>query len=91
MVTVGVVEALPAVVGAEPMGTLPLALGGPASAGDGSSSRDRLVRIAMMIRDAEHAVPVLSRRRPHAARLIPLAPHRNRARARAAAAVDLAS
>jgi hypothetical protein len=91
VVTVAV-EVLPAVVDDEPaLPSAPLAIGGPASAGDGSSSRDRLVRIASMIRDAEHAVPLLSRRRRQPVRLVPLAPRRSRARARAAAVVDLAS
>ena len=91
MVTVGLVDPLPAVeVGAPARPSAPVAVGGPASAGDGSSSGDRLVRIAAMIRDAEQAVPVLSRRRPSTVRLIPLAPHRNRARAREAAVIELA-
>jgi hypothetical protein len=65
------------------------------SAVDASPSRERLVRIATMIRDAERAMPAPARRaRRHGARLIPLAPRRNRsARSRQAETpvVDLAS
>jgi hypothetical protein len=81
MLTAGVVEGLLAVVGGEPA---PVAIGGPASAGDSSPSQERLTRIAAMLRDADQAAPVGVRRRPQTARLVPLAPHRSRARARAA-------
>jgi hypothetical protein len=58
---------------------------------DGSPSRDRLSRIAAMIRDAERAGEASHRRpqRGQAARLIPLATRR-RARLRAEGIVELA-
>jgi hypothetical protein len=71
--------------------------GGVTAAGaDGSPSRDRLARIATMIRDAEQAMAVSGDRQwlTPTARLIPLAPRRTRARLRAGtgdAGVDLAS
>ena len=68
--------------------------GGVAAAGaDGSPSRDRLARIAAMIRDAEQAMTASSRRhdRTDDARLIPLAPRRNRARRRSDPVTVLAS
>ena len=50
------------------------------SVADASPSRERLVRIATMIRDAERAMPAPTRRaRRDGARLIPLAPRRHRA------------
>ena len=63
---------------------LPPGSGVGTSAADASPSRERLVRIATMIRDAERAMPAPARRaRRHGARLIPLAPRRRRsARAR---------
>jgi hypothetical protein len=59
---------------------------------DGSPSRDRLSRIAAMIRDAEHAGGAAggTHRRTAAARPIPLATRR-RARQRAEGVVHLAS
>jgi hypothetical protein len=58
---------------------------------DGSPSRDRLSRIAAMIRDAEHAGGAAGApRRAAAARPIPLATRR-RARQRAEGVVHLAS
>ena len=56
--------------------------GGVSVAVDASPSRDRLARIAAMIRDAEQAVAVGGgrERRPRGARLIPLAPRRSRRR-----------
>jgi hypothetical protein len=59
---------------------------------DGSPSRDRLSRIAGMIRDAEHASGAAGSRprRAAAARPIPLAARR-RARQRAEGVVHLAS
>jgi hypothetical protein len=74
--------------------SMPAGVGVPASAGDGSPSRDRLVRIATMIRDAELAMPTPSPRHSKAqeVRLIRLSPRRYRARQLAeAAAVELAS
>jgi hypothetical protein len=70
--------------------------GGVLSAVDGSPSRDRLARIAEMIRDAELAGEGSGPRhaRVRDAGLIPLASRRNRARLRgrgARTAVDLAS
>ena len=70
--------------------------GGVSVAVDASPSRDRLARIAAMIRDAEQAVtPGDGReRRPRDVRLIPLAPRRSRARLRrgnAGAVIELAS
>ena len=58
---------------------------------DGSPSRDRLSRIAAMIRDAERAGEASHRRpqRGQAARLIPLGTRR-RARLRAEGIVELA-
>jgi hypothetical protein len=55
---------------------------------DGSPSRDRLSRIAAMIRHAEQAVPVGGDRprRDDDARLIPLFPRGKRARLRAGGA-----
>ena len=74
--------------------SMPAGVGVPTSAADGSPSRDRLVRIATMIRDAELAMPAPSprHRKAQEIRLIRLAPRRNRARQRAeAAVVELAS
>jgi hypothetical protein len=59
--------------------------GGITAAGaDGSPSRDRLARIAAMIREAEQVMTVSSRRpgRADDADLIPLATRRHRARQR---------
>jgi hypothetical protein len=98
MITVGMTEGLPDDVERElaALERASMAVGaGVASAvvADGSPSRDRLVRIAAMIRDAELATPVLSgrHRRAHEVRLIPLAPRRNRARRRTETVVELAS
>jgi hypothetical protein len=66
--------------------------GGITAAGaDGSPSRDRLARIAAMIREAEQAMMASSRRhdRTDDARLIPLAPRRHRARPRRSDAVTV--
>ena len=71
--------------------------GGSSSAADASPSRERLVRIAMMIRDAELAMPGphgRPRRQP-GARLIPLAARRGaapvRSSSKAPMVVELAS
>jgi hypothetical protein len=73
--------------------TTPAGVGVP-TAGEGSPSRDRLVRIATMIRDAELVMPTPNPRHRKAqdVRLMRLAPRRNRAHQRAEiAAVELAS
>jgi hypothetical protein len=72
------------------------ASGVPSATTDGSPSRDRLARIAAMIRDAEQAMAMSSRRQPRAqdGRTIPLASRRNRRRLRADGTqplVDIAS
>jgi len=84
---VSLVDDLPEVAVREIPPEIPsvVAGGGVAAVGaDGSPSRDRLARIAAMIRDAEQAMTASSRRHDRAddARLIPLAPRRNRARPR---------
>jgi hypothetical protein len=97
VVPVSLVEDLPEVAVREVPPEIPsvVAGGGVAAAGaDGSPSRDRLARIAAMIRDAEQAMTVGDGRqwRAAGARLIPLAPRRSRSRLRAAdPGVDLAS
>jgi hypothetical protein len=76
-----------------------VAIGSGSSAVDASPSRERLVRIATMIRDVEHAMPMTSRRtrRQQGARPIPLAAGRlrsarvNPSRTAAPAVVELAS
>lgn len=88
MITGGMTEVLPEVVERElaDLERVSTAAGvASAVAADGSPSRDRLGRIAAMIRDAELATPVVSarHRRAQDVRLIPLAPRRNRARRRA--------
>jgi hypothetical protein len=81
VVTVGLVDDLPeaAVRELPPEVASVLAGGGVAAAGaDGSPSRDRLARIAVMIRDAEQAMTVSGRRpvRTDDADLPPLATRR---------------
>ncbi|TFV87999.1 hypothetical protein [Blastococcus sp. CT_GayMR16] len=98
ILTVGVAEDLVEVVRELAPLELPAVAAGssvPSAAVDASPSRDRLARIAAMIRDAEQAMAAHShhQRRSPEPRLIPLAPRRNRARLRrdSAASVDLAS
>jgi hypothetical protein len=98
VVPVSLVEDPPEVAVREVPPEIPsvVAGGGVAAAGaDGSPSRDRLARIAAMIRDAEQAMTVGGdgrQWRATGARLIPLAPRRTRSRLRAAdPGVDLAS
>ena len=96
MVPVSLVDDLPEVAVREVPPEVPavVAGGGLTAAGaDGSPSRDRLARIAAMIRDADLAMAVSDDRpwRPSGARLIPLAPRQNRALPRGSdAGVDLA-
>ena len=92
MLPVSLVDDLPevAVRAIPPEVTSVVAGGGVAAAGaDGSPSRDRLARIAAMIRDAEQAMTASSWRHDRAddARLIPLAGRRNRARPRRSEAI----
>jgi hypothetical protein len=98
MITVGVAEDLVEVVRELAPLDLPTVAAGssaPSAGVDASPSRDRLARIAGMIRDAEQAMAVHGQqRRPRETRLVPLAPRRNRARlhrGRSAAVVGLAS
>jgi hypothetical protein len=99
MLTVGMTEDL-GEVGVRELAPLELAAavtggGVPSAAADASPSRDRLARIAAMIRDADQAMAAHGhqQRRPRGTRLIPLAPRRNRAQLQRAAGtvVDLAS
>jgi hypothetical protein len=87
VVTVSLVDDPPEVAVRELPPEVPavVAGGGVAAAGaDGSPSRDRLARIAAMIRDAEQAMTTSGRRpmRADDADLIVLTTRRNRARPR---------
>jgi hypothetical protein len=89
VLTVAVVESLPVVADGEPAASAaPVATGGPVSAGDDSSSRDRLVRIATLIRDGEEGVPVPVRRRARSSRPFPQPSRRSPAGARTSRVAD---